>query len=130
VWRVIAVAGAALLPISLSRDWYTVPAGVFTEESIPLGGWAVFESTDALLVLAAAATLMLVVAAPRDAGRALAVVGGVATGFVVVQVVERPNVYGLPVPAPSLELGAWLGLLGTLLILVAGVLAMLRAPVR
>jgi hypothetical protein len=130
VWRVVAVAGAVLMPVSLSLDWYSVPAGLVTEESFSLGGWDSFESTDALMVLAAAAALVLVFTAPPYAGRALLVVGGIATGFVAVQIVDRPNLYGLPLPTPSLEIGAWLGLLGTLLILAAGALRSASGPRR
>ena len=129
MWRVIAVAGAALMPVSLSLDWYSVPAGLFTEESFSLTGWAAFESTDALMMLAGASTLLLVIMAPRHVGRALMIVGAVVTVFVVEQVVERPNLFGLPLPAPSLEIGAWLGLLGALLILAAGTITA-RHPVR
>ena len=88
-----------------------------------LEGWAVFESTDAVLTLAAAATLLLVVTAPPHVGRALVVVGAIATGVVAVALVDKPNFFGLPyVPGLSTKMGAWLALLEALLILTAGAL--------
>jgi hypothetical protein len=75
------------------------------------------------MVLAAITTLLLVATAPTYAGRAVLMVGAAATGVVAVAVADKPNFFALPyVPGLSTEIGAWLGLLGALLVLAAGTL--------
>jgi hypothetical protein len=111
------------MPISLFLDWYEVDAGIFRDTGLSLEGWDVFESTDAVMMLAAVATLLLLVTAPPHVGRALMLVGAIAVGVVGVALADEPNFFGLPyVPGLSMEIGAWLGLLGALLILAAGAL--------
>ncbi len=114
----MALAGAVLMPVSLFLDWYTVT----TEDSrFTFDGWDVFESTDALMMLVGVATLALVVFRPRFAGRALLLAGALTSGWILVQVIDRPAALGFFGRSDvSLELGAWLGLLGALLILAAG----------
>jgi hypothetical protein len=122
VWRLPALAGAALMPGSLFLDWYKVPPRIFADTGFSLDGWQVFESTDAVMVLAAVATIFLVATVPPYVGRALISAGVIATGFVAVAVVDKPNFFALPSLPVSREIGAWLGLLGAVLILAAGVL--------
>ena len=122
--RLLAVAGAVLMPISLFLDWYAVKAGATGDNArIELKGWDAFESTDAVMVLASLATLALVLTAPRMAARALMLVGALVTGFVLVQLIDRPAVLLFVDRSDiSLEIGAWLGLGGALAILAAGFL--------
>jgi hypothetical protein len=130
VWRVLALAGAALMVVSLFLDWYTVGAGAVSDRAFPLEGWATFESTDAVMVLTAAAALLLIAIATPYRDVALMAVGALATGVIVVALVDKPNLYGLPdeVLDVSLEIGAWLGLTGALLIVGAGALSPASAP--
>jgi hypothetical protein len=111
------------MPASLFLDWYEVEPGIFANEGFSLEGWDVFESTDAVLTLAAVATLLLVFKVPLHVGRALMLVGAIATGVVAVALADKPNFFGLPyVPGLSMEMGAWLALLGAVLVLAAGAL--------
>jgi multisubunit Na+/H+ antiporter MnhG subunit len=73
------------------------------------------------MTLTTAATLLLLVKVPPNLGRALMVVGAIATAVVAVALVDKPNFFGRPyVPGLSTKMGAWFGLLGALLILAAG----------
>jgi hypothetical protein len=109
------------MPASLFLDWYEVDPRIFSESGFSLDGWDVFESTDAVMVLAAITTLWLLATAPPHVGRAVMVVGAIATGVVAVAVIDKPNFFALPyVPGLSTEIGAWLGLLGAVSILAAG----------
>jgi hypothetical protein len=117
------------MPTSLFLDWYKVDPGIFGGTGYSFSGWDVFESTDAVMVLATVTTLILLVTAPSYVGRALLLVGAIATGFVGVALVDKPNFFGLPyVPGQSMEIGAWFGLLGAVLILAAGALRGMRTP--
>jgi hypothetical protein len=114
----LALAGAVLLPISLSLDWYEVNTG---DSLFTLDGWDVFESTDTLMVLTSIVTLALLVTWPAYVGRALMIAGAFATGFIAVQLIDRPGILGFANDsALSIEIGAWLGLAGALMIAVAG----------
>jgi hypothetical protein len=127
MWRFPALAGAVLMPASLFLDWYGIPADVFGREVSPKG-WDLFESTDALLVLAAVATLGLLIKAPPWVGGALTIVGAIATGAVAIELVDKPSLFALPsIPGMSIEVGAWVGLLGAVLITAAGGLALVRS---
>jgi hypothetical protein len=121
----LALAGAVLMPVSLFLHWYEVAEGATGDNArFSVQGWDVFESTDTLMVLAAIAALLLLVSAPRSMGRALMIVGAVTTGFIAVQLVDKPATLGfLDRSDLSLEVGAWLGLVGALLVVGAGVLA-------
>jgi hypothetical protein len=124
VWRLPAIAGAAIMPASLFLDWYKVAPGTFAETSFTFDGWEVFESTDAVMVLAALATVFLVATAPARVESSLMFVGAIASGFIAVAIVDKPNFFALPsLPGTSTEIGAWLGLLGSLLMFAAGVLS-------
>jgi hypothetical protein len=118
----IALAGAALMVVSLFLDWYAVKEGATGDNAtIKLHGWNVFEATDAMMVLAALATLALVVLRPRGVALALLAVGALMAGWIAVQLVDRPAVLGFFDRSDlSLQVGAWLGLLGALLVLAAG----------
>jgi hypothetical protein len=129
--RLVAVAGAVLMPVSLFLHWYEVAEGATGDNAkITIKGWDAFESTDALMTLAAVAAIALVVAVPRYAGRTLLGLGGVAAGWIVVQLIDGPPLFGAFVDRSdiSLEIGAWLGLLGALLIVAAGGTAARTAP--
>jgi hypothetical protein len=61
---------------------------------------------------------------------ALIATGAFVTGLIVVQMVDEPSpsiLFNVAPPGVSVEIGAWVGLLGALLIAIAGV--MRRAPV-
>ena len=118
--RLLALAGAVLMPVSLFLHWYEINTGDSTFTS---KGWDVFESTDTLMVMVSLATLVVVVLSPRHAGRALLVLGAFMSGWIVVQLIDRPAVIGYFDPGLSVQIGAWLGLLGALLILAAGALS-------
>ena len=125
MWRFPALAGAILMPTSLFLDWYGIPPNVFGREIQSLKGWDIFESTDALMVLVAVATLVLLIKAPPRVGGALTIVGAFATGAVAIELLDKPSLFALPsIPGMSIEVGAWVGLLGAVLILAAGGLAL------
>jgi predicted lysophospholipase L1 biosynthesis ABC-type transport system permease subunit len=114
--------GAVLMPASLFLNWYEVPPGVFRERGFQLKGWDVFESTDAVLTLAAIVVLVLLTQR-SDVSRWLTLVGAVAMAFVVNDIVDKPAILGLfDTPGLSLEIGAWVALAGTILVVAAGLL--------
>jgi hypothetical protein len=120
--RLLAIVGAVLMPVSLFLDWYEV-SDVGDNAPIPLEGWDSFESTDTVMVLAAIAVLVLIVLSPPYVARALMMVGALATGFIVVQLIDKPVIFGFVDSADvSLKIGAYLGLLGALLVVAGGAL--------
>jgi hypothetical protein len=122
----LGLAGAVLMPIGLSLDWYELNTG---DSLFKLDGWDVFESTDALMVLASIATVALVVIWPAYVGRALMMLGAFTTGFIAVQLIDRPGILGFAADSEvSIEIGAWLGLLGALLIVAAGWVSRASGP--
>jgi hypothetical protein len=123
--RMLALAGAVLMPFSLFLDWYGVKRLAGRDfDAYTLDGWDVFESTDTLMLLVAIATVALVALRPRFAGRALLFAGALTAGWIVVQLADRPAVLGfLDRSDLTLEIGAWLGLLGAVLIAIAGALS-------
>jgi hypothetical protein len=109
------------MPASLFLDWYEVGAGAFTEIKFTVDGWDAFEATDVLMVVTAVAAASAAIAAPRYAGVALMLLGGLAAAVIGVQLIDKPAILGLfDVPGVSPRIGAWLGLLGALLILTSG----------
>jgi hypothetical protein len=127
MWRAPAVVGAVLMPVSLFLTWYDIPENVFGGGLVSFEGWEIFEFTDAVMVLAAAVTLFLLLKAPT-AGTSLVAVGAIATGSVAVELVNKPTLFALPyIPGMTIEAGAWLGLLGALLVLASGCLNLLLA---
>jgi hypothetical protein len=121
----LSLAGAALMPISLFLDWYEVDEGATGDNAkIALKGWDSFESTDTVLVLAAIAVLALVLWSPPYVARAVMIVGALATGFIVVQLVDSPVILGFVDRSDvSLKIGAYLGLLGAVLVVVGGAIS-------
>ena len=133
----VSLVGAALMPVSLFLDWYEIKEGATGDNSaILLKGWDAFESTDTVMVLAAIAVLLLVVTAPPYVARALMFVGALAAGFIAVQLIDQPAILGFVDSADlTLKVGAYLGLLGALLVIVGGGVASTRrewedSPVR
>jgi hypothetical protein len=113
------------MPVSLFLDWYAVKARARGDfDRYTLDGWDVFEATDTLMLLLALATLVLLALRPRYAGRAF-LLGGVLTSvWIVVQLIDRPaELAFIDRSDLSLQVGAWLGLLGALLIAGAGALS-------
>ncbi|MBA3327261.1 MAG: hypothetical protein H0T43_03055, partial [Solirubrobacterales bacterium] len=110
----LTLAGALLLLISLFLHWFEPD----------LTGWNAFEALD--LVLAALALGAAAIAAGRaeralpSAARWLPVIAGVAFVIVAVQLIDPPPVAG---PEGDRELGAWLALVGTALMVAAAALA-------
>jgi len=108
----IAAAGGLLLFISLFLHWYQ-PA---------LSAWTVFEVWDLVLaVLAVAVVWLAAVHAFADAplgDRSLAVLGGAAFVIVVSQIVNHPPA----AQGASPQIGAWVALLGSALMVAAGAL--------
>ena len=111
----VAAVGAVLLIVSLFLDWYE-----------GLTGFTVFEFIDLLLVLLALATIAslaggmgLVKPAPSPT---VSLAVALFTIFVVLtQVInDPPAVVG---PGPEKDIGIWLGLSGTALMVAGGVLA-------
>jgi hypothetical protein len=125
VARLLALAGAVLMPVSLFLHWYEVKEGATGDNAkFTIKGWDVFESTDALMVLASIAAVGLIVTVPSYAGRILMLIGAFVTGYIVVQLVDRPGILSFVDRSDlSLEIGAPLGLLGAILILAAGAVA-------
>lgn len=114
------------MPVSLFLKWYEIPRFFFGDEITSVRGWDIFESTDAVMVLSAMATIFLVVKAKTMAGAWISIVGAVATVAVVVELLNKPTLFALPgIPGMTIQIGAWLGLLGALLVLAAGGLGLL-----
>jgi len=77
------------------------------------------------MVLASVATLLVVARRSRDESRLLLLLGGLTTGFITVQLIDKPALLAFATRADiSLKVGAWLGLFGALLVLAAGLLAL------
>jgi hypothetical protein len=111
--ELLALAGAVCVIVALTLPWYENAGG-------KLSAWATFGPAVALLMLSAAGALVLVAATVTERTTALpvaAAVWGTLLGFIgvvaaVVRVLERPE------HATELCAGAWLGLLGAVVILV------------
>jgi uncharacterized YccA/Bax inhibitor family protein len=119
IGELIALAGAILVIVALTRPWYETPTG-------NLSAWATFGPAVALLMISAIGALVLVLTTVFERSTALPVAAGVWSVFfailgvlsAVVRVLERPD------SAHALCAGAWLGLVGALLIAVGSWLAM------
>jgi hypothetical protein len=122
----LALTGAVLMPTSLFLHWYAIDreAGGREFDAYPLSGWEVFEATDTLLALAAIAVVVLLLVRPPFAGRVLLVLGALTCGWILVQLIDSPPALSLFDRSEySLEIGAWLGLLGALLVAAGGALS-------
>jgi Na+-transporting NADH:ubiquinone oxidoreductase subunit NqrE len=103
--------GAVCVIVALSMRWYEAPSG-------NLSAWDTFGPAVALLMLAALAGLALVITTVTERSTALPVAAAVWSTFfgivgviaALVRLLERPD------KASALCAGAWLALLGVLLI--------------
>jgi peptidoglycan/LPS O-acetylase OafA/YrhL len=110
--ELLALLGAGLVIVSLTRRWYETPSGT-------LDAWNTFGPAVALLILAAGAALVLVLGSLTERSTALPVAaavwsvlfGLVAVIAAVVRLLERPD------HATSLCAGGWLALGGAVAIL-------------
>ncbi|HEY7962374.1 MAG TPA: hypothetical protein VID29_10665 [Solirubrobacteraceae bacterium] len=110
--EMLALLGALLVIVALTRPWYETPQG-------SVDAWATFGPTIVLLMLAAAGGLALALATVTERSTALpvaAAVWGTLLGFAavvaaLVRLLERPD------HASALCAGAWLALAGALAIL-------------
>jgi hypothetical protein len=117
--ELLALAGAIGLIVALALPWYENAQG-------RLSAWATFGPAVALLILAAASALALTVATLTERSTALpvaAAVWGTLLGFLgtvaaVVRLLERPA------HSFSLCSGAWLALVGALMVMVGSWLSM------
>lgn len=111
--ELLALAGAICLIVALTLPWYATPEG-------NLSAWSTFGPAVVLLIVAAIAALVLVLATVTEQTPALPVAAGVwcvlfgLIGVVaaIVRVLERPD------HATSLCAGAWLALVGAVVILL------------
>ncbi|HYU59200.1 MAG TPA: hypothetical protein VEK39_00430 [Solirubrobacterales bacterium] len=122
--QLMVMIGAVALLVSLFLDWYEPD----------LSAWEVFEVGDVVLAGLAIAALAVALpmrlpdaAAPRALAeqRSLPWIGFAALAFVCVTLVsDPPAARGL-----SLEFGAWLGLIGAVLLAAGGILSTARISV-
>jgi hypothetical protein len=110
--ELLALVGAILVIVALTRPWYETPQG-------NLSAWSTFGPTIVLLLAAAAGALALALATVTERSTALPVaaavwttlLGMVAVISALVRVLERPD------HASALCAGAWLALAGAVAIL-------------
>ncbi len=110
--ELIALAGAILVIVALTRPWYE-NAGVL------LSAWSTFGPAVVLIMIAALGALALALTTITERSTAFpvaaavwsTVLGLIGTIAAIVRVLERPH------GATSLCAGAWLALAGTILIL-------------
>ncbi len=113
--ELIALAGAICLIVALTLPWYENAQG-------KLSAWDTFGVAVALLILAAGSAIALVLATVTERTTAIPVAAAVwstlfgilATIAALVRLLERPD------HATMLCSGAWLALVGALLVLVGG----------
>ncbi len=117
--ELVALAGVALIAVSLATPWYETPLG-------NLDAWETFGGAVALLLAAACAAFALALSALAARSPALPValavwstlLGFIAVIAAVVRVLERPH------HASGLCAGAWLALAGAVAILAGSWQAM------
>jgi hypothetical protein len=124
--RLLIVIGSLALLVSLFLDWYG-PGELGLGSAIT--AWAAFEITDILLALIALAALAGAVAAIAPESRlpvaptsAPPILGGAAFVLVAVNLIDVPPA----ATGASLEPGAWIGLAGSALMLIGGILSVTR----
>jgi hypothetical protein len=135
--EVLAAAGGVLVFVALFLDWF-----------VGASGWEAFEALDlviAVLALVAVGAVVSSIAGTSSgpSARVLPWVGGVLLAIVAVQLIEPPpTFFEIDVQAegdgysatsgsfdPERELGAWLALAGSALVLIGGVLRAARISV-
>jgi hypothetical protein len=119
--EVLAAVGGLLVFVALFLKW-------FGEAS----GWEAFESLDLVIAILALLAVGAVVSsilgsAGGPSPRALPWVGAVLLAIIAVQLIEPPPVFADA--DPDRELGAWLALAGSALVLLGGILRAARISV-
>jgi hypothetical protein len=126
--EIIAAVGGVLLAVSVFVKWYearpeNANANVNGMKGV-VTAWDAHTILRYLFLLAALAPIVLLYIVVRDhelswpRGEMTAVIGIIAFGLVVYQgVIDRP---GEPPSEIELEIGWWMALLGTILIIVGG----------
>ncbi|HEX8123616.1 MAG TPA: hypothetical protein VF549_20365 [Solirubrobacteraceae bacterium] len=117
----LAAVGGLLVFVALFLDWFD-----------DASGWEAFESLDLVIgVLALVAVGAVASSMSGSSGgpstRALPWIGAVLVAIVAVQLIEPPPVFSSA--DPDLELGAWLALAGSALVLLGGLLRATRISV-
>lgn len=128
----MALAGAALLWGSLTLVWFSHDLTAYLLQQRPLEtptnavvertGWQSFRYTDialGTLSVLAAITVLFDWFAPRPDGRTtFTIFGVIGIGVVLNEMIWRPNFE--PTVTPHIEMGAWLALIGCVLIAWGG----------
>ena len=126
--EIIAAVGGVLLALSVFVKWYearpeNANANINGMKGV-VSAWDAHTILRYVFLLAALAPIVLVYIVVRDhelswpRGEMTAVIGIIAFGLVVYQgVIDRP---GEPPSEIELEIGWWMALLGTILIIVGG----------
>jgi hypothetical protein len=117
------------MPLSLSFDWYHIDTG---DSTFDMSGWNAFEFADFALIAAAAVALLGVARssrAPTTAAGAFLGAGAATVVIVVIQMIDKPPLLGFGLHS-SLRVGAFLGLAGAVLVLIAGVLQLVPRSER
>jgi hypothetical protein len=126
--EIIAAGGGVLLALSVFVKWYEArpenPNANINGMQGVVSAWDAHEILRFSFLLAALAPIVLLYIVVRDhelswpRGEMTAVIGIIAFGLVVYQgVIDRP---GEPPSEIELEIGWWMALLGTILIIVGG----------
>lgn len=121
--ELVCVGGAICAIVSLTLPWYGGAVGAAGADAAGrLDAWATFGPTIVLLTIACLVALLLSVATVFERSTALPVAAAVwATLFgliaviaMIVRVLERPD------GSSSLEIGAWLALIGSIAMFAGG----------
>ena len=122
---ILVVVGAVALFVSLFLNWYEPR---FAGEP-SLSGWNAFELLDIVLAALALVAIAAVIPIPRGGGRATLVasrwlpwLGLAAVVFVVVSLLNDPP----GARDRGLEVGAWIGLAGAMVMALGGLLSYAR----
>ncbi len=119
--EVLAAVGGALVFVALFLDWFEGASG-----------WEAFEALDLViavlaLVAVGGAVASVLGSTSGPSPRVLPWIGAMLLAIVAVQLIEPPPVFaGLD---PDRELGAWLALAGSALVLLGGILRAARISV-
>jgi hypothetical protein len=129
----LVVAGAVLLPVSLSLNWFSLSLGFRGTTVVSSAtGWQILETLDAFLVVVTLVVFAWVLAPRlgfrRMSGRITIAMGCTAAGAIAFQLLDPPVLMTFYEKAGAFnaevttETGAWLALGGALLIAVGGAL--------